>query len=873
MRSHWTKFDDFFLQATGIESPPFEYQRALADAEDWPQLVPVPTGTGKTEAAVLSWVWRRVTRPSNTPRRLVYCLPMRVLVSQTFERAVRWLANANLLAGHAEFDNGGRLLAHKTCWEKRDRISVVKLMGGEVDSDWREHPEVATILVGTQDMLLSRALNRGYAMGAQYWPIDFGLLNMDALWVMDEVQLMGPGRTTSVQLQLFFDAFRKGWGCRKTIWMSATLGSSTKPDDLLAWMATPEYPKCGAAIPTRIDFQEDVAKHREFGRRWQAPKQLESHLEGSQSPWTIESRDLSTRLVDEATKRRFVLVFVNQVPRARSLAERLRTPLRKAGLQPPLLVHARFRPRDRRKIEATLLTQPGQGRIVIATQALEAGIDLDADILVTEPCPWPSFVQRLGRVNRRGEKSTAEVVVLDLPEPSLERRSREKKADFEARVRLTRALPYEPDELDQTRGHLQWIQSHRGGSLSPESLSHVSFDLPLEGPVLRRFDALDLFDTDQDLSGGHTDVSPFVRALDRDDDVLVTWRRLEGGLPLEEQVPLHPDELCPVPVGEARTAFQNVELFVLTLATRKRERAWRRVHANELRPGDTVMVDVCAGCYSQEVGWLGKEDSKSRPTVVVDRWTDSRGHRRTWVRLGNAGHSISFDEDIDDRVKGQQGVCGDGRSFARTWMGLDEHLSNAERHARALTAILGLPEPLADAVETALRWHDVGKALERAGNGAPVLPFQDFLRRAGKPELGHPIRSELYAKSNGWKPGDTAGFRHELASTLAFLAAAEHSSNSDLTAFLIMSHHGKVRLMPTPWDDEDPVDLCGVRDGDRISAAARLGAGTTLALDLLQPSPNHGGWQGRVARLLREQGPFALAYLEALVRVSDWRAG
>ena len=31
-------------------------------------------------------------------------------------------------------------------------------------------------------------------------------------------------------------------------------------------------------------------------------------------------------------------------------------------------------------------------------------------------------------------------------------------------------------------------------------------------------------------------------------------------------------------------------------------------------------------------------------------------------------------------------------------------------------------------------------------------------------------------------------------------------------------------------------------------------------------------WQGRIARLLEELGPFGLAYLEALVRVADWRA-
>ena len=31
-------------------------------------------------------------------------------------------------------------------------------------------------------------------MGGARWPLDFGLLNQDCLWVMDEVQLMDVGR-------------------------------------------------------------------------------------------------------------------------------------------------------------------------------------------------------------------------------------------------------------------------------------------------------------------------------------------------------------------------------------------------------------------------------------------------------------------------------------------------------------------------------------------------------------------------------------------------------------------------------------------------------------------------------------------------------
>ena len=76
-------------------------------------------------------------------------------------------------------------------------------MGGEDAGSWDLFAEKDAILIGTQDMLLSRALNRGYGMSRYRWPMHFGLLNSDCLWVIDEVQLMGCGLATTTQLQGF----------------------------------------------------------------------------------------------------------------------------------------------------------------------------------------------------------------------------------------------------------------------------------------------------------------------------------------------------------------------------------------------------------------------------------------------------------------------------------------------------------------------------------------------------------------------------------------------------------------------------------------------------------------------------------------------
>src|SRR5437660_10489730 len=78
------------------------------------------------------------------------------------------------------------------------------------------------ILIGTQDMLLSRALMPGYGMSRYQWPVHFAWLHNDAMWVYDEVQLMGPGLVTSAQL----DAFRRRLDLTsnsRSLWVSATL--------------------------------------------------------------------------------------------------------------------------------------------------------------------------------------------------------------------------------------------------------------------------------------------------------------------------------------------------------------------------------------------------------------------------------------------------------------------------------------------------------------------------------------------------------------------------------------------------------------------------------------------------------------------------
>jgi CRISPR-associated endonuclease/helicase Cas3 len=196
------EFAKAFTQLTGNE--PHTWQSDLGSQNQCrSQIIRIPTGLGKTHGCAAAWIFHRILRKDDSwPRRLIWCLPMRVLVEQTEQAA--------------------QLLAEKLPHEIRLQVHV--LMGGEHPEEWFIYPERPAILIGTQDMLLSRSLNRGYASGRARWPMEFGLLNQDALWVMDEVQLMDVGLATSAQLQAFREGDReKHLRPCHTWWMSATL--------------------------------------------------------------------------------------------------------------------------------------------------------------------------------------------------------------------------------------------------------------------------------------------------------------------------------------------------------------------------------------------------------------------------------------------------------------------------------------------------------------------------------------------------------------------------------------------------------------------------------------------------------------------------
>ena len=809
----------FFTELTGCRA--FPYQHRLG-TQPWPELLDVPTGLGKTAAVVVAWLYKCLQQDSDTGRRLVYCLPMRVLVQQTASAARQWCEGAE-----PYFRAAG--LAPPV---------VHGLLGGDVDNEWENTPEEPRILIGTQDMLLSRALNRGYAMSRYKWPVHFALLNEDCLWVLDETQLMGVGVETSAQLQ----GLRQKLGTHgpsRTLWMSATLGE--------AQLNTVDHPKPEAGWAVH-QLQNDDLDHAIVRQRVEALKPIqrcESILLDKSSRTGSYVKTLVEAVVREHAERGgLTLVVVNRVQRAQAIYQALRK--REGGSEDnTALVHSRFRAHERRQHEGVLLGSEAD-RIVVATQAVEAGVDVSARTLFTELAPWSSLVQRFGRCNRYGGE-TAAIWWADVD-------TGDTNGDW--------LLPYEASELNQARQLLETLGA-RGADAGPNSLRAIEFTPPkVIRPVLRRKDLLDLFDTSPDLSGYDLDVSRFVRDGE-DTDVQFFWREFERKP--EAALPAARDELCRVSIHGARDFVGKLnkrhdpsKASTAVLGAWRWNalgREWER--CTNVYPGQVLLLHSSAGGYDPELGWTGEPGPK--------RTTDPLELPETSIE-----HQTNETNEADESDPRSSFTGG-------RWVLLSDHLAHVRDEASELAASLQCQQ-FERALSTAGLWHDVGKA-HAVFQEKLLGPLRE--RPQEMPEGNGP-----WAKSNHRLRHtlERSHFRHELASALAWLAAGDTDDSrfANLVAYLIAAHHGKVRLslraLPdeTKPDDAERLFARGVWDGDRLLPLTLPGGRLleNLALDLSVMRLGANSWLERMLALrdAEDLGPFRLAMLETLVRVADWRA-
>ena len=764
------EFGEFFRKANGTEAEPYGYQVRIT-RDGLPSVVQTPTGTGKT-GIILAWLWRRLyAAPSATPRRLVYVLPPQSLTEHVASEVARWLANLGLA----------------------DQVALHVPTGasGQSQRQWRLDMHKPAIVIGTADSLVSKALNRGYEIGTASYPIDFALVTNGAYWVMDEVQLSRQSTATLRQLAAFANAFRTAEP------FGLTCMSAMVSEGRLESVDDPVHGDVVGILPEERTGELELRL---------GAKRIIRRLDVAPG----DHQAIAAAARDRHRPGRLTLVVLNTVEAARAVYQALH-----GGPGECALLHPRFRALDRAELMAAVTGTTGD-RIVVATQVVEAGIDLSSAVLITEAAPWPSLVQRAGRCNRTGLLPDAELWWVPPARPH----------------------PYEQADIDASSAELTRLD---GCAVTGEDLlSRAVTVTRTPVAVLRRSDLAALFDTAPGAGGADVDISPFVGDAGELEAQLswATWAResAAGTPPAETRAP-GADFRCRVPLGQVKFLARSVPVWRLDQVLGQ----WTRMPPQAAaQPGEVLLVHADDGGYDPVTG---------------------------------------FDPAASGRVPGSPSIdpVAGPLNLPRGggWVRLDQHSEDTRDQAAAVLSVTApeLLDGVALSAVTAAYLHDVGKAHAIWQNALCSLApgeQQDEVA-AGRPWAKSGIDAPLLFEGG-------VAFRHELASLL-ILDGPLHglladAPDPDLARYLVLAHHGKLRVQVRDPGEAATDRLLGLQQGAVTDIPPLLGQpAAQLIVDLDQfRSEGYRSWTRTALGLRDRYGPFVLAYLETVVRIADWRA-
>ncbi|HXH13095.1 MAG TPA: CRISPR-associated helicase Cas3' [Alphaproteobacteria bacterium] len=373
-------------------------------------LLRAPCGSGKTEAAVAPFLHQFVTHDFVLAPRLIYVLPTRALCDTLAQRLARYAA-----AVHP------RLV---------------------VEAHHGAHPAepffFSDVVVTTLDQFIyayARAASHlGSAGVGRHLDLPAGAI-ANAFVVFDEAHMYEPYSHALMRamVELLFEA-RVPF-----LFMTATM-----PQALLA-----DYSERTSF--TRIDYQapSSATPPRQLSLEvYEEP--LLSGAEAGAPPATLHPY-----AADLLASHRRCLVVVNTVGRAQAAYQAIR-----ALRDDAMLIHARFTAADRHRLESAVaagLGRAGPGGVVVSTQVCEAGLDITADLLVTELAPADALVQRAGRCARFGgagrmlvfgaDAAPYEPLSLEITRDHLRQHPSLQLADWQATTAFVDRLPYRVEDL------------------------------------------------------------------------------------------------------------------------------------------------------------------------------------------------------------------------------------------------------------------------------------------------------------------------------------------------------------------------------------------------------------------------------------------
>ncbi len=888
---------------------PFPWQNRLASevarTGEWPAEIGVPTGLGKTACLDIAIWWlasqaHLVPADRAAPTRIWWVVNRRLLVDSTFEHAKRMSRRLREAADDSELDCivgsvGIRLRSLSA--RQANPLEIIRLRGG-VSPGRPTDPSQPAVILSTVPMYGSRLLFRGYGYGrtSSLRPVDAALAGTDSLVLLDEAHLAQhlPGLLRSLA------------ECAPAR-VSLPVACRASPR-LVSLTATGEA--SGAA---RFDLNEDDRTHHVVRQRLGAAKPMRvGHAAGGAGNALAKT---TLELIRNAPQPATFIVFANQPKTAREVFDRLQR-----KVPDVLLLTGRTREFEAESIRARVLDgttgmaatrdstiERERHLVVVATQTLEVGADVDAEYLVTEACGVRALTQRLGRLNRLGRFQHAQAVYVHT-KPTVKAKGKEPARwpvyGAEPAVVLQRleerlvqgegTIDVSPREVAAVLG-----SPREDGGRAPEILYGLLWEwLKTTTPPV-----------------GEAPVEPYFSGItERDLAVSIVWR-----VHVPEQghrlwPPSRDREAVDVPISEVREVLADES--IARLVAGGDGVTVENCAAADLRPGDQLVLSTDR--LLDEFGWAPKsqlpvfdmslEDhglaldasalgrlcgvtlsdrvwTALREPDVVDDVDDADRARATqalldallaaeppagWDRLKwsefvdrlepnvefGAANEVARLVVREDRRAWEEATEEDELSFADQAVYLDRHCEAVGNEAERTAIQLGIPSRLVETLKLAGQLHDCGKREPR---------FQKWLNPRGKAndrllaKSQYPRRfSRRYRNEAGW-PG---GGRHEALSARLVEAWLDRKGHVDcrlcreLLLHLVISHHGEGRPLVVPRPDETAVEVDLAFEGRRVSVPAALSE-----VDWNQPF--------RFRQLNGEYGPWGLALLEAILRQAD----
>lgn len=398
-------FEAFFRAIHGVAPLPWQSRlaRELVTHHTWPDVIDLPTASGKTaclDIALYHLAWCALRgEPGLAARRIAFVVDRRIIVDAAAERAerIRLALEARRSEAVRAVADGLLRLGGNT------PLACVKLRGGMArESGAVLHPAQPMIITSTVDQVGSRLLFRGYGVSPYSLSVHAGLLGHDTLILLDEAHLGEP----------FVEA------------VSAVAREQRRAQRPLGAVKTVEIvPMSATSRSSGVRFSLDRSdlEHPVITQRRTAPKPARLvKVSKAGERLKVLAKEATEMLAALEGAAPSVALIVNRVKTARELFERLREESARRDFEIQLLI-GRSRPLDRDVLAKRLLDRVQANRepqdsdrplLVVATQTLEVGADLDFQGMVTECAALDALRQRFGRLDRLGLYRKARAVIV-----------------------------------------------------------------------------------------------------------------------------------------------------------------------------------------------------------------------------------------------------------------------------------------------------------------------------------------------------------------------------------------------------------------------------------------------------------------------------